>query len=452
MQTETLKENKMGVMPVGKLLVNMALPMIISMLVQALYNIVDSVYVSQVSESAVTALSLAFPVQNMQIGFAVGVGVGVNSLLSQSLGRKEQETADWAAGQGIFLALVCTAIFMLFGFFGVRPYYEMQSSVRETVEGGIAYTSICCIFTVGVFTQVLSERLLQATGRAFQTMLIQLTGAVLNIILDPVFIFLLNMGVAGAAISTLVSRIFCAVVVLYQLRKDRQPIVVRDYLKIRPDGKMIGRILALGIPSGIENSMFQLGKLAIQSTVSTLGTTAIAAQAMTNMLEMLNGTAVIGVGIGLMTVVGQSLGAGRKDEAVYYMKKLMAFSEVFLIVCCAVVYALARPITMIGGMEAKSAEMCLDMMFWITIVKPIVWMFAFIPAYGMRAAGDVKFSMITSCITMWTFRFCLCVYLIRVCGMGPMAVWIGMFTDWTVRAIVFGLRFKSGKWMEHKVV
>ena len=283
-------------------------------------------------------------------------------------------------------------------------------------------------------------------------MVISIISNVMNIVGNGILIWVFHMGVAGAAISTLASRIFCAVVVLYQLRKDRQPIVVHDYLKIRPDGKMIGRILALGIPSGIENSMFQLGKLAIQSTVSTLGTTAIAAQAMTNMLEMLNGTAVIGVGIGLMTVVGQSLGAGRKDEAVYYMKKLMIFSEVFLIACCAVVYVLARPITMIGGMEAKSAEMCLDMMFWITIVKPIVWMFAFIPAYGMRAAGDVKFSMITSCITMWTFRFCLCVYLIRVCGMGPMAVWIGMFTDWTVRAIVFGLRFKSGKWMEHKVV
>ena len=156
------------------------------------------------------------------------------------------------------------------------------------------------------------------------------------------------------------------------------------------------------------------------------------------------------------TVDGDVDGIDRKPSSStttgYYMKKLMIFSEVFLIACCAVVYVLARPITMIGGMEAKSAEMCLDMMFWITIVKPIVWMFAFIPAYGMRAAGDVKFSMITSCITMWTFRFCLCVYLIRVCGMGPMAVWIGMFTDWTVRAIVFGLRFKSGKWMEHKVV
>jgi len=186
---------------------------------------------------------------------------------------------------------------------------------------------------------------------------------------------------------------------------------------------MIGRILALGIPSGIENSMFQLGKLAIQSTVSTLGTTAIAAQAMTNMLEMLNGTAVIGVGIGLMTVVGQSLEPEKRRGSLLHEKTDGLF-EVFLIACCAVVYVLARPITMIGGMEAKSAEMCLDMMFWITIVKPIVWMFAFIPAYGMRAAGDVKFSMITSCITMWTFRFCLCVYLIRVCGMGPMAVWI----------------------------
>ena len=173
---------------------------------------------------------------------------------------------------------------------------------------------------------------------------------------------------------------------------------------------------------------------------------------MTSILENLNGTAVIGVGIGLMTVVGQSMGAGRKDEAVYYMKKLMAFSEVFLVFCCLVVYALARPITMMGGMEQESAKMCMDMMFWITIVKPVVWMFAFIPAYGMRAAGDVKFSMITSCTTMWVFRFCLCVYLIRVCGMGPMAVWIGMFTDWTVRAIIFSLRLKSGKWMEHKVV
>ena len=185
---QELQENKMGVMPVGKLLFNMALPMIISMIVQALYNVVDSIYVSQVSESAVTALSLAFPVQNMQIGFGLGIAVGVNSLLSKSLGEKNQEAANFAAGNGIFLMIIAVALFMLFGIFGARPYFEMQSTVAETVEGGIAYTSICCIFTLGCFAQMLGERLLQSSGRTVYTMISQSTGAVINIILDPIFI------------------------------------------------------------------------------------------------------------------------------------------------------------------------------------------------------------------------------------------------------------------------
>ena len=236
----------------------------------------------------------------------------------------------------------------------------------------------------------------------------------LNIGGNAIMIWGLHMGVAGAALSTLLSRVFCAVVVLIQLRRERQPIVVRDYLKIRPDWEMIRRILGLGIPSGVENSMFQLGKLAIQSTVSTLGTVAIAAQAMTNILENLNGIAAIGVGIGLMTVVGQCLGAGRRDEAIYYIKKLTIISEVVIIVSCAVVFVLAKPVTVLGGMEKASADMCLYMIGWITIVKPVVWSMGFIPAYGLRAAGDVKFTMITSCCTMWSCRFCLCVFLIRV--------------------------------------
>ena len=201
---------------------------------------------------------------------------------------------------------------------------------------------------------------------------------------------------------------------------DRQPIVVRNYRQIRPDGKMIRRVLALGIPSGIENSMFQLGKLAIQSSVSTLGTVAIAAQAMTNILENLNGIAAIGVGIGLMTVVGQCLGAGRKDEAVYYIKKLSVLAEIIVVASCLLVFALTIPVTKLGGMESESARMCFHMISWITVVKPIVWTLAFIPAYGLRAAGDVKFSMLTSCITMWTFRFCLlmpCIWLWSYCCM-----------------------------------
>lgn len=260
------------------------------------------------------------------------------------------------------------------------------------------------------------------------------------------------MGVEGAAISTLVSRIFCAIVVIWQLRNDNAPICIRNYFSIRPDWYLIKKILFIGIPSGIENSMFQFGKLAIQSTVSTLGTVAIAAQAMTNILENLNGIAAIGIGIGLMTVVGQCLGAGRKDEAIYYIKKLSWLSEAVIIASCLLVFALTKPITMLAGMEPASAKLCFFMISFITIVKPVSWVLSFIPPYGMRAAGDVKFSMITSCCTMWLCRVSLCIYLCRVWGFGPIAVWIGMFSDWTLRAIIFSIRFHSRKWLNHRVI
>lgn len=258
MSATMIKENKMGVMPVGKLLANMALPMIISMLVQALYNVVDSIYVSQISESAVTALSLAFPVQNMQIGFAVGVGVGVNSLLSKSLGERNQEAVNRTAGNGIVLMLICTAMFMLFGFFGVRPYYEIQSTVAETVEGGIAYTSICCIFVMGSFIQILFERLLQATGRTIHSMIAQGVGAITNILLDPIFIFgwfgIPAMGVAGAAVATVIGQWLGALTGLYfNLKKN--PEVHLGFRYLRLDKRTVSQILMVGVPSVIMNSV-----------------------------------------------------------------------------------------------------------------------------------------------------------------------------------------------------
>ena len=158
------------------------------------------------------------------------------------------------------------------------------------------------------------------------------------------------------------------------------------------------------------------------------------------------------VGIGLMTVVGQCLGAGRKDEAIYYIKKLCWLSEVVIVASCLLVFVLTKPITMIGGMEAESAKLCMQMMIFITIVKPLCWVMAFVPGYGMRAAGDVKFSMITSCCTMWLCRVSLCIYLCRVWGFGPIAVWIGMAADWSLRSILFTIRFKSGKWLNHHLI
>ena len=249
-----LAENKMGTMPVGKLLLNMALPMIISMLVQALYNVVDSIYVSQISESAVTALSLAFPVQNIQIGFATGIGVGVNALLSKSLGEGNQKMANRAAGNGIFLVALVTLGFILFGVLGSKPYFAMQSTVEETVEGGAVYTAICCIFSLGIFVEVLGERLLQASGRTFYTMITQGVGAVVNILLDPVFIFgvpmlgIPAMGIAGAAVATVIGQWVAAVLVII-FNFKRNPDVQFSLGYIKPHGSAIRAILTVGVPS-----------------------------------------------------------------------------------------------------------------------------------------------------------------------------------------------------------
>ena len=260
------------------------------------------------------------------------------------------------------------------------------------------------------------------------------------------------MGVAGAALSTLISRVFCAIVIMYIQTKPKQTIYISNYLTIRPDFSMVKMILGFGIPTGIENGMFQFGKLAIQSTVSTLGTTAIAAQAMTAVLEAFSSMAGIGIGLGMVTVVGQCIGAGRKDEAKRYILKLTWYGEVSIIISCVLLYLACDLITTLGGMEPEAASLCKQMTLAITIYKPIAWSFSFMPGYGMRAAGDVKFSMITSSITMWTCRVFLTVVLIRFFGWGPMAVWIGMFTDWTARSICFATRFFTGGWMKKKAV
>jgi len=246
------KENKMGVMPVGKLLFTMTLPLALSMLVQALYNVVDSIYVSRISESAVTALSLAFPIQNLQIGFATGVAVGMNALLSKSLGEGNRERANLAAGNGIFLTGIMIVLFMLFGFFGAKPYYAMQSDVTATVEGGAAYTSICCIWTAGIFIEILGERLLQASGRTVYTLYTQGTGAIVNILLDPLFIFggfgIPAMGIAGAAVATVIGQWIAAIMaVVFNLKCN--PDVKFGLRYLRPDKKVMGKILAVGVPS-----------------------------------------------------------------------------------------------------------------------------------------------------------------------------------------------------------
>ena len=438
----------------NRMIRNLLVPVVLEQILNSIMGTADTMMVSNVGSAALSAVSLVDSINVLLIQAFSALAAGGAIVCAQYIGQRNYEKANMSARQVLFIitaiSVVVSAVCLIFQKPLLRLIFgAVDADVMRASETYFFFTALSFPF-IAAYDSAAS--IFRAQENTKGPMTISMIPNIMNIGGNAVLIWVFHLGVAGAAISTLVSRIFCAVVVLWQLRKDCQPVVVKDYLKIRPDWSMIGRILGLGIPSGIENSMFQLGKLAIQSTVSTLGTAAIAAQAMTNILENLNGIAAIGVGVGLMTIVGQCLGAGRKDEAVYYIKKLCVIAEAVIIVSCLSVYALVRPVTILGGMESTSAEMCIHMMTWITIVKPVVWTMAFVPGYGLRAAGDVKFSMITSCCTMWACRFCLCVFLIRVLGFGPMGVWIGMFADWTVRGIIFTWRFHSRKWLEHKVI
>ena len=335
-------ENKMGVMPVGRLLINMALPIAFSMLIQALYNVVDSIYISQISESAVTALSLAFPIQNLQIGFAVGIGVGVNSLLSKSLGEKNQEAANKTAGNGIILMLIAAAGFLLFGILGVRPYFEMQSAVAETVEGGIVYTRICCLFALGSFMQILCERLLQATGRTVYTMYTQTFGAIINIILDPILIHgwfgLPALGIAGAAWATVIGQWSGALLGLYLNKAHNHEIqFARRYARL--DWRIVKPILTVGIPSVIMNGIGSVMNFGMNQILQSFTETATSVFGIYFKLQSFFFMPLFGINGATISIIAFNYGA-RKPERIVKVLKVASTAAVCIMIIGLLVFQL----------------------------------------------------------------------------------------------------------------
>ena len=438
----------------NKALVALLIPIVVEQLLNSFMGMIDTMMVSNVGSEALSVVSLVDSVNNLIVQLFSAMATGAAIVCSHYVGMRDKEGANNAAKQVVISVGVIALVITVFGITFRRQilgiiFGQIEPGVMENAEIYFFFTALSYPF-LALFSA--GSAIFRSCGNSRYPMTVSVISNVINIIGNYILIFTFDMGVTGAAIATLISRIFCMVAVYVALAKPRQDIVVNDYMNIRPDWSLIKTILAIGIPSGIENSMFQFGKLAIQSTVSTMGTAVIAAQAMTNILESLNGIFGLGVGMCLMTVVGQCMGAGRKEEARYYIIKLCIIAEVGITISCLLVYAMLRPVTVIAGMESTSAALCIEMMTAITIVKPLIWTGSFVPAYGLRAAGDVRFSMTTSIITMWGCRVALCIFLVRTYNMGPMAVWYGMFADWALRSVIFFSRFLSGKWMKKEVI
>lgn len=430
------------------------IPLIIEQMLNSLMGMVDTLMVSRVGAEAISAVSLVDSINNLVLQVFAAMAAGAAIICSQYLGRKDEKGCNDAAKQIVLTVVVISSVIMIIGVGFRKPLlYLIFGSVEEAVmTNAQIYFLITALSYPFIALFQVGAAFYRACGNSKFTMKTALIANVANIVGNTLFIFVLQMDAAGAAISTLISRALCAFVVFYALRKPGYAIQLKNYFSIRPDLNLIVKILAIGVPSGIENGMFQFGKLAIQSTVSSLGTAAIAAQAMTIIFENVNGMAAVGIGIGLMTVVGQSIGAGRQEEAKYYIVKLAGYAEIAMIISCILVYIAARPVTVLAGMSEESTALCMQMILAITIVKPLLWVPSFTPPNGLRAAGDVRFSMITATLTMWLCRVALSIFLMRVVKTGPIGVWYGMFADWGVRGVIFTIRFVRGKWLRFKVI
>ena len=350
---EGQKENKLGVMPIGRLLISVSLPLMISMFVQALYNIVDGIYVAQISEDALTATSLAFPAQMLMIAVSVGTGVGVNSLLARKLGEKRFDEANDVARHGLFLALISSIVFMILGIFLARPFIAAFADDPAIVEMGTQYLTVCMIVDIGVFFGVMGERLLQATGKSVLSMISQLVGAVTNIILDPILIFgrygFPEMGITGAAVATVIGQILGAVVAMILNLTCNREIHV-SFRNFRPKSEIIGPIYQVGVPSIIMQSIGSVMNSGMNLILFGFSKTAVAVFGVYYKLQSFVFMPVFGLTQGLIPIVGYNYGARRPRRVMRAYKLCTIVAAVIMAVGTAIFFL--YPDTLLGLFEA----------------------------------------------------------------------------------------------------
>lgn len=395
---EVHEENKMGVMPINKLLFGMSVPMMISMLVTALYNIVDSIFVAQISEHALTAVSLANPIQTLMIALGAGTGVGVNALLSRSLGEKNHEKASDVAKNGIFMTGVCYLVFLLIGLFVVKPFFMAQTTDAEILAYGIEYLTIVCCASFGLFSQFIFERLLQSTGRTVYTMYTQSLGAVINLILDPIFIFGLfgvpAMGVRGAALATITGQIISGIVAMIVNIKKNTDINI-NLKGFVPSFEIIKQIYQIAIPSIIMQSIGSVMVFSLNKILIMFSTTATAVFGVYFKLQSFVFMPIFGLNNGMVPIIAYNYGAKRKDRMMGTYK--LALTTALIVMCAGVVLFEAIPDKLFLMFDASEhmLGMGVPALRIIAFHFPVA-AFCIVTGSLFQAVGKATYSMINS--------------------------------------------------------
>ncbi len=391
-------ENKMGVMPVNKLLLTMSVPMMLSMLVQALYNIVDSIFVARISENALTAVSLAFPIQQLMIALGGGTCVGVNALLSRALGEKDFEKVNKTAVNAVFLMVVNFLVFFLVGIFVVKPFYLAQTTDTEIIGYGIQYLRIVCMFSFGIYFQFVFERLLQSTGNTFYTMITQLVGAVINIILDPILIFGLfgmpKLGVVGAAAATVIGQIAAAITaVIINYKKNHE--VKLDFKGFRPSLSIIKQIYAVGIPSIIMQSIGSIMVFCMNQILIAFSTTATAVFGVYFKLQSFIFMPIFGMNNGMVPIVAYNYGAQKKDRLLKTVKLSMLYAVGIMSIGTLIFQCIPDKLFLLFDASDHMLAMGVPALRIISIHFPLAGI-CIIGGSMFQALGNAVYSMITS--------------------------------------------------------
>lgn len=422
--SNTMKENKMGTMPVNKLLINMALPMMISMLVQALYNIVDSIFVARISEEALTAVSMAFPMQNLMIGVAGGVGVGTNALLSRALGEGRQEEADKMAVQGIFITACSYIIFLAIGLFFAREFFVIQGANEVIADYGYDYLSVILIVSFGCLFQMIFERLLQATGRTFYSMITQGTGAIINIILDPILIFGLfgapKLGIVGAAVATVAGQIVAAVMaVIFNIKVNKE--IHITFKGFRPSGKRIGNILFIGIPSVIMMAIGSVMTFCMNKILVVFTSTAVAVFGVYFKLQSFAFMPIFGMNSGMVPIIAFNYGAKREYRVIQTLKLAVMYAEIIMILFMIAVQIFPVPMLSIFSASSDMIRMGVPALRTISI-SFIFAGICIICSSFFQALGSSIYSMLVSFVRQIIFLV-PCAYIFSKTGNVNLVWW-----------------------------
>ena len=430
-------------------------PLLLEQTLSVTMGMADTLMVAGVGEAAVSSVSLVDSLNILIIQILSALATGGAVIASQYLGRKDTENAGRSAAQlysvlglsTVAMGILCMLLSrpILRGVFGSIDEDVMRFAQQYFLISAVSYPFI------GLYNA--GAALFRAQGNSKISMLSSLVMNVVNIGGNAVLIYGFGMGVMGAALASLVSRAIACVAVLYLLQRPACPLRVDGLQALAPKARLIQQILRVGIPAGIENGMFQIGKLSVSSLTSTLGTAAIAANAVANTTTTFLNIPANAVGMAALTVVGQCLGAGEKDQAVYYSRRLMLFAYCGAWFMNLSAFLFANKFALgLFSLSPEAYAMALEVMVWFNIVSLFVWPSSFTLPNILRAAGDARFTMTVSIVSMWAFRVGFCYLAVLCFGGGLLSIWMGMYLDWVFRSLCFYLRFRRGSWLEQSVI